>query len=115
MQNINIHLKHQNPLYIKAHQATLNATALDNGYAELMYRADILGYKESFVSFCHTNHYQVVKDSLVNGRVAKWSCEGLQNPSHQFKSGSGLQSTITAFSLSPESECNTLSNYEEGE
>ena len=64
MRTINFHLKHQNPLYIKAHQAMLNATALDNSYAELMYRADILGYKESFASFCHTNHYQIVKDSL---------------------------------------------------
>jgi len=65
MRNIQIHLKHQNPLYIKAHQAMLNATALDNSYAELMYRADVLGYKESFVSFCNINHYQIVKDSLL--------------------------------------------------
>jgi adenylate cyclase len=42
----------------------LNASNLDNGYAELMYRADILGYKESFASFCHINHYQIVKDSI---------------------------------------------------
>ena len=59
----NFQVEHQNPLYIDAHKAMLNATACDRGYADLMMKADLLTFKTSFARFCVTNHWYIVRDS----------------------------------------------------
>ena len=62
----NFEIRDQNPLYLEAHKAMLNATACDRGYADLMMRADLLTFKTSFARFCVTNHWHIVRDSEYN-------------------------------------------------